>query len=853
MRRVVLAAALLLPVLAPIGSTSRAAEPCAVGLEQRNQWHHVLSVGVLAMDDADPCRLLAVGPGVDTRTSDDGGVTWRKVGTAPTEASRLVTSGLGGSQAVLLGKTGGLWTTVDRGASWQAATGLTGQVRDLVADEQSAGRLYAVVSQSQTLPLPVLLPVGSEAGLYASTDGGRSFEAVVGARALAVTAVVPDAGVPGRLWLGVGGPAGGMFLSDDAGRTFTRAAGGDVTDLASARLLGGGSQVVAATRDGILVSRDAGRTVTPRLVGTAFTEVGLEWEHPSALMLLASTARRSSDTGASARGQAFGLPDGCAPRDLRRDRSVPSVFLVGCADGATWRYRSDGTDLTDTDRLDGQDVTQVPGVSFMKPTPMRLLRRHKLPSAGGVEDGSIAFDGSILYYTDRKQEGTIHRMLASTGAGLPDLRTGVPRGIGHLAYDANRDHLVVLDRALMVWDVDVDTGKAVKLFHAPLSGRTAEEDENSGGQFFYGAMSFDSATDRLLFANDGADGFAEYDREGRERNNCASLGLQNIIILGAGESSGHASIAGLVATGDGLVYVEAEDDRTVVRIDRSCHVLATFQHEYLNEAPNENNALACDTNTFPGTPAVWLRNAPEAYVVAYSVEAGYCALPSAVSVSAPPGVAIGQSGTVCARLLSRAKGQPLAGQPVDLLVAGRGIGSPITDATGRACTAYQPLGREAGLGEASAKTRQPVVAAFLGTPAYRPSTARASLVVSRVVLQPPAPPAPPIAPPHPVPVVVAPPPPPPIQPPPPPPNVPQQQPITQPQGHPGAQPGAMGALGAAPMPEDEVEVAAQTGDVHQMTALNASWEAYALPLLAGLAMGTVAVRRRRESRVRPQF
>ena len=209
---------------------------------------------------------------------------------------------------------------------------------------------------------------------------------------------------------------------------------------------------------------------------------------------------------------------------------------------------------------------------------------------------------------------------------------------------------------------------------------------------------------------------------------------------------------------------------------------------------------------------------------------------------------------MCAHLIARAKHQALPGLPVDLLVAGRGIGSPLTDATGTACTRYVPLTQEAGAGNGTAKARQPVVAAFLGTPAFRPSTARASLIVSRSLDEPPPPPAaPPIAS-HPnLPVVLAPPPPPPpVQPPPPPPNAPQTQPIAQ--GHPGAQLGAMGALGAAPAPEEEQEAAVQAGDVHKMSALgDASWEAYALPLLAGFAMGTVAVRRRRASRVRPQF
>ena len=825
----------------------RAAAACAVGLEVRNQWHRVEATGAVAMADGDPCRLLQVAPSKVVSTSEDGGQTWQVVGDAPVAPADLVRANLRPDQAVLLGTDGAVWTTKDGGRGWRTASGLPAKVVHVVTDETTEGHLLAVAAPGAS-PLPVTLPVGTTSTLYESRDGGVTFTEVQGALTLNVTAAVVDAGVPSRWWVGVGGPAGGLFVSDDGGGTFTRAAGGDVRALATSRVAGGGSEVVAATADGLLVSRDGGRNVAQDLAGTAFTDVATEWQHPSALMLLAGSVRRSSDTGASARGQSDGLPGTCAPTRLRRDRSVPSVFLTTCADGSTWRYRSDGTDLSDTDRPDAGSPAPVPPLTTPTPVAMRKLARHVVPYAGSRADGAIAFDGAALYYTDIKDKGLVHRMVAKTGAALPDLAIGTPRPAGHIAYDANRNHLLLLDTALVVWDVDIPTGRATKLFHAPLTGGTEESDEQNNEGRFYGSFTYDSATDRMLFANDGADGFVEYDREGHERNNCPNLDLQSVVIISGGPTS-EASIAGMVATGDGLVYVEAEDDRTVVRIDRSCHVLATFSHEVINEASNENDALACDTTSFD-TPAVWIRDPDDAFVVAYSVDSGYCALPSRVSVTAPPGVATGQSGTVCATLVQPAKHLPVPGVPVDLLVAGRGIGSPVTDASGRACADYRPLTREAGAGTGTSTAKQPVVAAFLGTPAFRPSSARASVVVSRAVAVPPPPPAPPVVDqPAPAPAVVVPLPPPPVQPPPPPPNVPQQNPIQQPQGHPGAQPGAMGALGAAPMQEDEEEAAVETGDVHRMVGL---YDGAVLPYTAALALGWVVYRRRRASRVRTQ-
>lgn len=845
MRRLVLAAASLSLLALPVPGRA-ATGACRVDLEQRNRWHLVDPALALAVADGDPCRMV----GADERgvvVSDDGGTTWRRVGDVPTPPARLLGAGLPAGQVLLVGKDGSLWVSADRGSGWSRASGISGAVREVSADETAPTHLLAVVASatpSAPVTAPVTLPASGTATLYESRDGGRSFSAVVGATGLAVTSATVDAGSPSRWWLGVGGPAGGLYVSSDGGGSFTPVARGDVRALATSTLAGGGSEVVAATSDGLLVSRDGGNSVTTKLAGSSFSAVALEWHHPSAAMLLGPDVRRTSDAGASARPQSVGLPAGCAASDLRRDRSIPSVYLVTCADGSTWRYRGDGTDLTTTDAPDdGAGGTLLPGAPLPS-TPMRVLRRLRITNSRSTADGSIAFDGTVLYYTDYNRSGRVHRMLASTGAALPDLPIGVRRPIGHLAYDANRDELVVLDKAFVVWSVSLRTGRVTRLFHAPLTGQS--EDDDAKTDQFYGSMSYDSATDRLLFANDQSDSFYEFDRAGRQRHACPSLGLPTLISVNGSNGTGNrASIAGLVATGDGLVYVEAEDDSTVVRIDRSCHVLAQFTHEFFTEATNENDALACDTTTF-GEPAVWLRDAQAMRIVAFSVESGYCALPSAVSVAAPPAVATGGSGRVCATLRSRAKGTPLPGQHVDLLVAGRGIGSPVTDRRGRACTDYVPTSQEAGAGSASSSARQPVLAAFLGTAAYRPASARASLVVSRAVVVP-APPAVEAQPAGP-PVLAAPPPPPPVQPPQPPPPAPQQQPVAQ--GHPGAQPGAMGQLGAAAMPDDEAEAAAQGADTHLMTAVD--WESYALPSAFGVLAFAAVLRRRRASRVRGQ-
>ncbi|MDT7572492.1 MAG: Sortilin, neurotensin receptor 3 [Actinomycetota bacterium] len=847
--------AVLAALVVPTSDVARGAT-CAVDLEQRNVWSHVAVTGAVGMDDENPCRLVAVRPNRTVQNSNDGGTTWGSVGTAPLPPRRIISGGLPSDEAVLLPEGEGLLLTKDRGRTWHTATGIVGSVLDVTVDQNDASTMYAVVHHNElaAVPTPVALPVSSGTSVYTSRDGGETFTAVSGASGLQASAVAADPGTPGRLWLGVDGVAGGLFVSTDSGATFVRTAGGAVRALGVSRLAGGGSEVIAATAEGFLVSRDGGQTVSARSTSVDATGLALEWDHPSAFMALAAHGVvRSATTGNTVKGQSEKLPNDCDAANLVRDRSVPSVFLVTCADGTTWRYRSDGTDLSATDTPDGT-TTLVPATTLGPATQMHELARIKLTNRGSGQDGSIAFDGTFLYYADEKEPGLLHRQLAPLGRDVGDLQTKVPYGILQIAYDANRHHMFAVDVRYRLWDINLFDGSVVRMFRSPAYGPSPDDEENDeqNGGSLPGTFTYDAATERFLFANDGDTGWREYDLEGKERRGCVSTNLPVVIRING--TPGEADIAGIVATGDGQVYVEAEDDATVLRMDRSCHVLAQFTHEYFSEAGNENDSIACDTVSFP-TAAVWMRNAAAGYMAAFEVPGGYCALPSSVKVTSPAGVAAGERGPVCADLRLTSTGKPLAGLPVDLLVAGRGIASPVTDARGHACADYVPLAREAGAakGPGIHSARQPVLAAFLGTSAYRPASARRSVLVSSEV-----PPLPKPVPPLPVvhaaaPLVVVP-VAPPAQPPPPPPNVPQSQPIAQ--GHPGAQPGAQGAPGGAMAPEDEEEVATQSADVVEFRARedpSLIWPAAAVPLTAGLFLGVALARRRRASQVRGQW
>ncbi|MDQ1699297.1 MAG: hypothetical protein QOG34_1160, partial [Frankiaceae bacterium] len=460
---------------------------------------------------------------------------------------------------------------------------------------------------------------------------------------------------------------------------------------------------------------------------------------------------------------------------------------------------------------------------------------------------SIAFDGTYLYYARGAETGVLHRIVAATGAKAPDIPLpNSQHGIIALTYDSKRHLLYLADSANDTLQLSLRTGKLTTLFHGPYGGACS-------GCPSTGSLTYDAGSDEFVFILDGDVTPKFYDRKGRSRRTCTLSSASGI--------SANGALAAIVASGDGGLYGEDEDDSTVYRLDASCHVTAVYQHAPVSEAPDENDALACDTTSFP-QPAIWIRDAEAGTATAYAVADGYCALATTMSVTAPASVTTGSAGVVCAHLHRLGTGAAVGDMTVQLFVANRLIGAVPTDPAGTACAAYRPTAEEAGRRSTTASTasthaRQPVVGAFLGTKAYRPASARVELAAldpghpaappaPQAVIPPPALPNPPVAVPAP-PVVVAP-------PAPPAPPAPQPQPL--PQAHPGAQPGAapMGQPGAAAEYEQEAEAA--TANIH-----SDEFHARPAPVVApylrvvvpvGVALAAAVARRRRASRVRSQ-
>src|SRR5205823_1059558 len=102
---------------------------------------------------------------------------------------------------------------------------------------------------------------------------------------------------------------------------------------------------------------------------------------------------------------------------------------------------------------------------------------------------------------------------------------------------------------------------------------------------------------------------------------CSFLPLTSGVAGGVGSGGTNAGVgtSSFVAGGDGGGYIQIEDNSTLFRIDRHCLVMGVFNHHAYSESSNENDAMACDTQTFFPQPAIWIRDSGPGTVTAYGV------------------------------------------------------------------------------------------------------------------------------------------------------------------------------------------------------------------------------------------
>ncbi|MFQ5896314.1 MAG: WD40/YVTN/BNR-like repeat-containing protein, partial [Nitrospinota bacterium] len=170
-----------------------------------------LSVRVLAFQRGTPGReqagTLYLGTDWGAFRRSAGG-RWEPLPGLRGRSVRVLRVGAGSPSALFAGTEAGVFASFDGGRTWERRSrGLTNpDVRALALDPRGAGRLYA----------------GTFGGIFRSEDGGRSWQAASeGLADPRVRALVLDPHRPGHLFAGTAG--GGVFESLEGGRSWRAA------------------------------------------------------------------------------------------------------------------------------------------------------------------------------------------------------------------------------------------------------------------------------------------------------------------------------------------------------------------------------------------------------------------------------------------------------------------------------------------------------------------------------------------------------------------------------------------------------------------------------------------------------
>jgi photosystem II stability/assembly factor-like uncharacterized protein len=173
--------------------------------------------------------------------SSTAGELFHKVQGIPSTArrTRVLMQDPTNRQVVYAGTTEGLYKTSDGGATWSRMTGPDVIINDVYVDPRNNEHVMLATDRS---------------GVLTSQDASASFQATNrGFYQRQVTALLPDAKHPETIYAGVVNDKiyGGVFVTDDGGKTWTQRSGGldgrDVFSLAQ----GDDGTVIAGTSHGI--------------------------------------------------------------------------------------------------------------------------------------------------------------------------------------------------------------------------------------------------------------------------------------------------------------------------------------------------------------------------------------------------------------------------------------------------------------------------------------------------------------------------------------------------------------------------------------------------------------------------
>jgi photosystem II stability/assembly factor-like uncharacterized protein len=205
------------------------------------------SVGAIGLSDSDP-NTIYVGMGESAirgntshgdgvYKSTDGGKTWKNIGLADTRQISRIRVHPKNPDIVYVAAQGHVWganeqrgvfRSKDGGKTWEKVFYRSDKAgaSDLVIDPTNPNNLYAGLWEVYRKPW-TLESGGAGSGIFKSTDGGDTWSEVTRNPGLprgmiGIVGITVSPANPERLWAIVEADEGGVFRSDNSGRTWTR-------------------------------------------------------------------------------------------------------------------------------------------------------------------------------------------------------------------------------------------------------------------------------------------------------------------------------------------------------------------------------------------------------------------------------------------------------------------------------------------------------------------------------------------------------------------------------------------------------------------------------------------------------
>ncbi len=275
-------------------------------------------VNVTLVDPTNPNLLFAGTEGFGVQASTNGGQSFvRRVDGLTNLNINALAFDPDTPTTLFAGSDDGVFKTTDSGITWTATAQASGEITDLVTDnEGSARRIWATV-------------VGE--GVAFSADGGATFSvAATGLASLELTSLELELiGSARRIWATTRG-GDGVVYSDDLGQTWTSAAGNgltdrdvnDVTTGTARRIWGTARRIWATTDSGVFFSDNDGQTWTDLSLGlpagVPVTSVAIDPHSDEVLVSLLSDHAGGVYRGGNTQGIWTPFNDGLEELRVRR-------------------------------------------------------------------------------------------------------------------------------------------------------------------------------------------------------------------------------------------------------------------------------------------------------------------------------------------------------------------------------------------------------------------------------------------------------------------------------------------------------------------------------------------------------